>query len=532
MVRYQKLGQSDDVTTWALPKGAIARLGRGIATGIAFSPDGKMLAVGSWTGLWLYDISTMNPLTLLDTERGVVFAVAFSPNGELIATGNWDGDIKVWDVQNQRCVSKMRREGRFDAASQLVFSPDGHRLASSGGRYDAIYIWHPETGEQIAKFTVKEALQPRQRPGSIPIAFSPDGNLLAGATPENTFSVWDIEAGEQIACITGHSASVSALIFSPCGQFLASADVTGNWAKWDVTQLTTHKPDLSISTLPEEKRSVRFAYSANNTLLAAAVSESQTHIAVWDIEHSKKLWINANPLGWTSKSWTLHLSARCAPYNIKGQCSPTETLGLQLAVRGTHTVHLYNLDEPTFQGTVIDEHTPTAYSPHSLKFSPDGQTLTSVYDVTTLWDVASKRSNRIGTDISRFGALHFTDCETLQIAGIDSKNKPKVWEIGKQGELKTERVTSENLLWLARDHSVYSGTCKLFTIETQETRIWAHAFSPDSSQVVVALENSKALHYGAELWDVKQGARLTSLPCNKRIMGLAFSPCGNLIAGS
>ena len=42
----------DDVTTWALPDGAIARLGRGCLPDIAFSPDERYLAVGTWVGLW------------------------------------------------------------------------------------------------------------------------------------------------------------------------------------------------------------------------------------------------------------------------------------------------------------------------------------------------------------------------------------------------------------------------------------------------------------------------------------------------
>ena len=43
---------NSDVTTWALPDGAIARLGRGCVHDMAFSPDGEYLAVGSRIGLW------------------------------------------------------------------------------------------------------------------------------------------------------------------------------------------------------------------------------------------------------------------------------------------------------------------------------------------------------------------------------------------------------------------------------------------------------------------------------------------------
>ena len=48
-----------DVTTWALPEGAIARLGRGSEPKIAFSADGQYLAIGTCIGLWLYDLKKL-----------------------------------------------------------------------------------------------------------------------------------------------------------------------------------------------------------------------------------------------------------------------------------------------------------------------------------------------------------------------------------------------------------------------------------------------------------------------------------------
>lgn len=158
-----------DVSPWALPEGAIARLGRGTVGPLEFSPDGKYLAVGTGIGVWWYELATMKPIDLWETARGMVSALKFSSDGALLATGNQDGGIKVWDVQNHRCLAKMQRTGQFDRASELVFSPDGQCLASSGGRYDAIYIWHLETGEQIAKFVVDEERQPRHRPTRIPL---------------------------------------------------------------------------------------------------------------------------------------------------------------------------------------------------------------------------------------------------------------------------------------------------------------------------------------------------------------------------
>ena len=236
-----------DVTTWALPEGAIARLGQGLIAGMTFSMDESTLAIWSWVGVWLYDVSTLTPIDVLDTERGFITQVAFSPNDALMAIGNQDGTIKVWDRHTQRYVSKMERVGRCNRVFGLVFSPDGQRLASSGGRYDSVYVWHHESGKQIAEFTVDDSLKPRFRPGYIPLCFSPDGRLLAGATPEHTISIWDIEAKERIACLEGHVDRVAELIFSPCGQFLTSADRNGILYEWDVNKITRRESNVGFS---------------------------------------------------------------------------------------------------------------------------------------------------------------------------------------------------------------------------------------------------------------------------------------------
>ena len=67
----------NDVTTWALPEGAIARLGRGSVDNVAFSPDGQYFAVGSLVGLWLYELPTLTPIALWDTERGMTGGCQF-----------------------------------------------------------------------------------------------------------------------------------------------------------------------------------------------------------------------------------------------------------------------------------------------------------------------------------------------------------------------------------------------------------------------------------------------------------------------
>ncbi len=54
------------------------------------------------------------------------------------------------------------------------------------------------------------------------ISFSPDGELLASASRDQTLRIWSLAAGESLHALQGHSGSVEAVAFSPDGSLLAS----------------------------------------------------------------------------------------------------------------------------------------------------------------------------------------------------------------------------------------------------------------------------------------------------------------------
>ena len=493
-----------DVNTWALPEGTITRLGRGSALNVAFSPDDSKLAVGSIIGLWLYDTSTMNPLALWDTERGLVSTVAFSPDGTLIATGNWDAEVKVWNVQSQQCIFKVTRDGQFDDAHQLLFSPDGQRLASSGGHYGAVYVWHPETGEQVAKFTFENV--PEKGPRHfIPLAFSPDGNMLVSASPENTFSLWDIDAGERIALFTGqHAASVSALTFSPCGQFLVSVDRDGTAYEWDFKKgiATEQSAYASVPlTYAGSSPRLKLIYLADGTLLAAGVSDNT--LTVWDAKRGNKLGVLRNEQ---------------RPYRIS--FSPK---GSQLAIVDTDTIRTWNIGEPRPRTKVIRG--PTSVC-GSVKFSPDGQTLAAGYwsDNISLWNVKGfeLQTTFKGEDLDMVRSIDFSPCgnklaatsydKIVRVWDLEEPEAPPVELTGHQAVLYAVAFSPKGDLLVSADAN---GVLGIWDVEhdyerqmfTEETKwIWSIAFSPDGKQL------ASAHHYeNARLWDVENGKQMTEL---------------------
>lgn len=374
---FRKPSARQDFTTLGLPGEAIARLGRGRVNDTAVSPDGTVLAIASHIGVWVYTLGSRPAAMQLRNASEQMTAVAFSATGTWIAAGCADGRIKIWELASGACIAAYDGGGRVDS---LAFSPDSTRLAATGGSPQTYHVdmW------RIAPFEYEQRIH--ANPSGIacecahtgPIAFSPDGKLLACTSPgkmaaayapgarrlplTELISVWDVQTGSHQVSLAGLAGTAYSLCFSPCGTHLAAGDTRGVLMTWRVAGW---EPALRSVTDTDARRWV--AYSPDGTLRVADFSLQDGTLTVTAPERGNTLYQHGGDT---------------TTYR------PDFSTGKYLAFSCDQDMQVVSVEKPESRSVIPFHH---ATAPESLQFSADARTLYACqrhYGVFA-WDLAA-----------------------------------------------------------------------------------------------------------------------------------------------
>jgi WD40 repeat protein len=356
----------------------------GTTASLAFSPDGKTLALGevqaagqqpdSKVSFW--DVASGVRLPKILQQGSGVSSMSFSPDNMTLAVGGYDGDLRLCSLTDVPDDAVLRVRGQKEAWS-VAFSPDSRTLAvgyddEAGHDQETLKLWNVRTGKELANLPHGNMV------GNV--AFTPDGHTLASAGYDHLVKLWDARTHKLLTCLQGHTDRLKCVVVSPDGTLLASAGYDKLVRVWDAAtgkeRNALYNGDITHA----------LAFSPDSKMLAAADDGGDLHI--WKVSTGKVLrrFKDGVPL-------------------ISLAYSPS---GVTLATGNRDgVVKLYDL-EMNGEPRVLFAHKGEA---QSLTFSSDGYTVaTEGADCTVrLWQVATGRKFLDFKDLpARINSLAFS----------------------------------------------------------------------------------------------------------------------------
>jgi WD40 repeat protein len=468
-----------DVTTGAQTSQPLSDQQIGVSS-IAFSPDGKLLALGSSMlssdgvvyGIILWDVATREQIGQpLTGHADTVWGVDFSPDGKLLASRSEDGTIILWDVATKEQIGQPLTT-YVKWASSVVFSPDG-KLLASGIDYGAVGLWEVATGQAIARFRTGHTYNVES------VAFSPDGKTLASGLVDNSIALWDWASGEFIGQIlAGHMDTVWSVAFSPDGKTLASGSADKTIMLWDMATRTQIGQPLTGHT--EAVLSV--AFSPDGKILASGSADKA--IVLWDLATSKQI---GQPL-------TGHTQV---------VSSVTFSPDGRTLVSGSEDGTIILWDVATWKqiGQPLIGH---GAGVSRVAFSPDGKMLASAsWDQTIiLWDVTLRE--QIDQPLAGHGAwvvsIAFSPDGKVLASGGSFDQTVILWDVATRKQIGQPLTGHTGM-------------------------VLSVAFSPDGKTLASSSADGSII-----LWDVATGQSIGQLFGGGGVFSVAFSPDGTILA--
>lgn len=575
--------------TWALPEGAIVRLGKGVASSgagpkLALPPGGAYFAVQTRIGLWWYEMSSKSPIALWETERGLIASANFSPDGEWIAIANWDGVLKVIDVQSGECIAQMKRMKERNIYAHVVFSPDRKWIATANQKgnvevldvHKGVCIAHMDWGERDTRSNDVAQLE-----------FSPDSKFLA-ATVNNpklysfrdgerklinpdtegmqTY-VWHPETGEAIVKFAGTN-----FIFSPDSRLIAckcpdetlskteAADSIYNFISvWEVAT------GERFAYLTEHSKwgHHRIVFSPCSLFLASSASigadGEEKILRVWELRKGVQKMVYTD----SGKSWKEPFYSPEGVLLAAVDREDTIEIWNMECREKLHTLKLHpkNIDAKWFkkfpQLTITDKktkvgniHTSSTLRefvcyPDPVLFLTDGATLATrgYRNGIVLWDVERKQAQKTLLEDKRISSFTVLPSGNMLAATLQDGNVT-VWDAEKPDEPIAEFTEHAHLVWRMAFASTgdrlavgsREGTIYLYDFKCNEKLkpltghtdfIWSVSFSPDGKRLV-----SSSSDKTSKLWDTASSEQIGTFPLDesRTLMGVTFSPRGSVIA--
>ena len=259
------------------------------------------------------------------------------------------------DMINNRDIPLLKTiTSHSSSVNSVVFSPNGEILAFTS-RDNTIKLWDVRSGKELKTLT-------GHSDNVFSVVFSPNGKILASGSNDETIRLWDVSSGKELKTSTGYSKSIFSVAFSPNGEILASGSSDKTIKLWSV------ESGSELKTLTGHSNNVfSVVFSPNGKILASGSYDY--NIKLWDIGSGKEL-----------KTLTGHSrSVLSVAFSPNGE----------ILASGSNdgTIKLWDVGS----GKVLKTLTGHSDGVNFVAFSPNGEMLASGSNDRTvkLWDASS-----------------------------------------------------------------------------------------------------------------------------------------------
>ena len=263
------------------------------ATRMVFSPDGRLLATGTFRSntIKLWETATNRKLRDLSGGGQTTFAlapsIAFSRDSRLVAATGGDNSVTVWDVMSGREVQKLTASGSQGTIMGamgvyfVAFASD-NRIVTAG---DAIRVWDAATGRELRKLELDMPSAAAFNGSDGGMLVSPDGAQLLmgsdGGDPE--IRVVDLATAREVRRVKLPDDQIESmqLGLSPEGHLLAAGIRDKRLKFWNLTTKKNH--ELGPAT---KEFASQIKFSRDGRLLA--FSENY-YVKIWEVATMREL---------------------------------------------------------------------------------------------------------------------------------------------------------------------------------------------------------------------------------------------------
>jgi WD40 repeat protein len=254
------------------------------AASLAWSKDGKLLAVGTYREVKLFEMPGGKLLRTLGGHADVVRALGFSPDGATLGAAGGvpgvGGEIRFWNLADG--TLKKTLTGHTDCIYGFDWRPDGKQFATSS--YDkTVKIWDVTKGVSIAE--LKDHAD-----AVYGLAYSASGKYLATASADRSIRVWDGQTGKRLYSLAGHTEMVTSLAAHPTADQIASVSADKTMRVWNLG------PDggSAIRTSPAQADVLTdVRYSPDGKWIVTASNDGT--VKVWDASNGNEVRKLTNP---------------------------------------------------------------------------------------------------------------------------------------------------------------------------------------------------------------------------------------------